>query len=260
LDVLDGRATCETSPEEYRKSLVVVEAAYESARRNVPIRVSAGTALPTQRIIDLSLPISNTMPAARITPCKTIAANGWNATTLSLYSHAGTHMDAPRHFLPEGATLDSQDLSACCGPARIVQLPATQPRALISVDQVEDAIGEVYPGDRLLFRTDWHWRFGTPEYRDELPRISLELARWLVQKQVALIGVEPPSVADVNNLTELTEVHQTLFRGGVLIVEGLANLDQITQPEFEFIALPLNIVGGDGCPVRAIAIVDDGVR
>ena len=69
-----------------------------------------------------------------------------------------------------------------------------------------------------------------------------------------MIGVEPPSVADVNNMAELTEVHQTLFRGNVMIVEGLANLDQLTTDEVEFIALPLRIVGGDGCPVRAIAI------
>ena len=76
----------------------------------------------------------------------------------------------------------------------------------------------------------------------------------MVEKQVAVLGVEPPSVADVNNPAELTEVHQVLFRGGVLIVEGLANLDQLTQSEVEFIALPLRILGGDGCPVRAIAI------
>jgi kynurenine formamidase len=61
-------------------------------------------------------------------------------------------------------------------------------------------------------------------------------------------------VADVNNLAELTEVHQTLFRGTVLIVEGLARLDQLTREVVEFIALPLKIVRGDGCPVRAIAV------
>jgi kynurenine formamidase len=109
----------------------------------------------------------------------------------------------------------------------------------------------------LLFRTDWSKRVGTPEYRDELPRISIELAHWLVARGVALIGVEPPSVADVNNIAELTEVHQVLFRGGVVIVEGLANLDRLTASEVEFIALPLNIVDGDGCPVRAIAIEEN---
>ena len=58
----------------------------------------------------------------------------------------------------------------------------------------------------------------------------------------------------MNDLPEVTEVHQTLFRGGVVIVEGLVNLDQLTQPIVEFIALPLKVNDGDGSPVRAIAI------
>ncbi len=261
IDVLDGRATCETSAPEYRKTLRFVEAVYESAQRNRPIRCGTDpvTEPPRRRVIDLSLPVNAGLPGAVVTPCKTIDVNGWNATTLSLYSHAGTHMDAPVHFLRDGATLDAQDLTVCCGPARLVNLPDTAPRHLITVEDVVGAIGTVFPGDRLLIRTDWHRRYGTPAYRDELPRISIELARWLVEKQVALIGVEPPSVADVNNRIELTDVHQTLFRGGVVIVEGLANLDQIQHSECDFIALPLNIVGGDGCPVRAIAMIDDGV-
>ncbi|WP_404305275.1 cyclase family protein [Neorhodopirellula lusitana] len=260
-DVLDGKAACETSPAEYGKTLRAVEAVYESARQDRPVRLQKAKASPAsngRRVIDLSLPVTPEMPGVEITTAKTIEKEGWNATTLSLYSHAGTHMDAPKHFVPGGASLDAQDLSVCCGPARIVSLPDTAPRHLISIDDVTSSVGEVYPGDRLLFQTDWHRQFGTPAYRNELPRISIELAQWLVQQQVALIGVEPPSVADVNQIDELTEVHQTLFRGGVVIVEGLANLDQIHCEEVEFIALPLKIVGGDGCPVRAIAIVDEG--
>jgi D-apiose dehydrogenase len=251
LEVLEGKASCETAPAEYEKSLRVVEALYESVRRNRPVALAK-----QRRVIDLSLPVSNALPGVNVSPAKTIEQEGWNATTLTLYSHAGTHMDAPRHFLPEGATLDQQDLATCCGPARLVNLAPAQPRQLLTVQDVEASLGTVHPGDRILIRTDWSKRAGTPEYRNELPRISIELARWLVDHQVALIGVEPPSVADVNNLPELTEVHQVLFRGGVVIVEGLANLDRLTQPEVEFIALPLNITGGDGCPVRAIAIED----
>jgi len=202
----------------------------------------------------LSLPVSSNMPGVQISPCKLREGDGWNATTLSLYSHSGTHMDAPCHYIDGAETLDQQDLSSCCGPARVIDLTPVEPRMLITVEHVIKSLGQVFPGDRLLFRTDWYLRFGTPEYRNELPRISIELARWLVEKKVALIGIEQLSVADVNNLSEVTEVHQTLFRGGVVIVEGLANLDQLTQTEVEFIALPLKILGGDGCPVRAIAI------
>jgi kynurenine formamidase len=206
------------------------------------------------RVIDLSLPVNNDMPGVNISMAKRLEVEGWNATTLSLYSHCGTHMDAPRHFLAEGATLDQQDLSVCVGPATVVNVAPAEPRQLIQVDDLGTLADSIQPGSRLLFRTDWHKRYGTPEYRNELPRISLALAQWLVERRVAMIGVEPPSVADVNNMQELTEVHQTLFRGNVLIVEGLAHLDQITSQTVEFIALPMKITGGDGSPVRAIAI------
>lgn len=206
------------------------------------------------RVIDLSLAVNNDLAGADISVAKRLETEGWNATTLSLYSHCGTHMDAPRHFLPDGATLDQQDLSVCVGKATIVNLAPAAPRQLIGVEDIGELAESIEPGARLLFRTDWHKRFGTPEYRNELPRISLALAEWLVEREVAMIGVEPPSVADVNNMAELTEVHQTLFRGNVLIVEGLANLDQITTSTVDFIALPMKIIGGDGSPVRAIAI------
>lgn len=206
------------------------------------------------RIIDLSLTVDQQMPGVSIRNARQLQEDGWNATTLELYSHTGTHMDAPRHFLPDGKTLDQQDLSVLVGSALVVDLSPAAPRELISVEHLSSVADLVVPGSRLLLRTDWHRRYGTPAYRDELPRISLELAQWLVEREVALLGVEPPSVADVNNMQELTEVHQTLFRGGVVIVEGLAQLDQIKTAEVQFIALPLKIRGGDGCPVRAIAI------
>ena len=260
LDVLDKESASETSLSEYLKSLRVVEAIYESARTNRTISLADNSEPAARRIVDLSLPTADGMRGVGVSTAKRLDTEGWNATTLTLYSHAGTHMDAPRHFLPDGQTLDQLDLAVCCGPARVVNLAPIEPRHLITVNDIESQTGEIFPGERLLLRTDWHRRLNTPEYRDDLPRISIELARWLVDKQVALIGVEPPSVADVNNLEELTEVHQTLFRGGVRIVEGLAHLDQLTQPVVEFIALPLKFVDGDGCPVRAVALQETAYK
>jgi kynurenine formamidase len=211
------------------------------------------------KIIDLSLPVGNEMRGVDVRTAKTIANEGWNATTLELYSHCGTHMDAPAHFVDGAATIDEQDLSVCVGPALMVDLTLDGPvndGQLITVEHLRSYHSQITKGARLLLRTDWHKRYGTEQYRDALPRISVELAHWLVGRQVAMIGVEPPSVADVNNIPELTEVHQILFKGGVLIVEGLANLDQISESVVQFIALPIKITGGDGCPVRAIAIED----
>jgi predicted dehydrogenase/kynurenine formamidase len=248
IDCLQTGKRFETSGTEYLKTLELVEAAYASGHEKFSRRSE-------KRIVDLSQSIENGMRGVAVSTATTIADKGWNSTTLSLYSHCGTHMDAPKHFLGEdGSTIDQQSLSVCCGPARVVDLTPVAPRELITVERFEVAVGSVSPGDRLLLRTDWSHRLGTDAYRDELPRISIELAEWFVAKQVALIGVEAPSVADVNDLAEVTSVHQTLFRGGIVIVEGLMNLDQLHQETVEFIALPLRVTEGDGSPVRAIAI------
>jgi kynurenine formamidase len=108
-----------------------------------------------------------------------------------------------------------------------------------------------------LLKTGWSAYADTPDYRDRLPRISLPLAEWLAGRQIALLGVEPPSVADINDKKELTAVHQALLRAGIIIVEGLANLDALRSDQVTFIALPLKLAGGDGSPVRAIAIEED---
>ncbi len=206
------------------------------------------------RIVDLSLPIDNQMPGVEISVAKRLDVDGWNATTLSLYSHCGTHMDAPAHFLPGGNTIDQQDLSVCIGDAMVLNFAPSAPSQLICVPDLVPFDEQISAGSRLLFRTDWYKKFPAPEYRSGLPRISLALAQWLVDRGVAMIGVEGPSVADVNNMQELTEVHQTLFRGNVLIVEALANLDKLSRDVVQFVALPLRVSGGDGTPVRAIAI------
>ncbi len=187
-------------------------------------------------------------------PAKTLEADGWNATRLELYSHCGTHVDAPRHFLPAGSTIEATDLAVCIGPARVIDLRPIQPRAQITVEHLGAVADVISRGDRLLLRTDWYKRHGTPEYRDALPRISSDLAQWLVERGVALLGVEPPSVADVNNREELTRIHHILLGGGVLVVEGLAHLDRVESETIQLVVLPLKVADGDGAPARAVAI------
>jgi len=207
-----------------------------------------------KRILDLTLPLESSMRGVEIEQAKRLETHGWNATRLSLYSHCGTHMDAPRHFVADGATIDAQPLAACIGPARVIDLRPVEPRESISVQRLGPWAEKIGPGERLLLRTDWSRRHGTPAYRDELPRIDVSLARWLVERGIVLLGVEPPSVADVNSPEELTAVHRVLLEGGVTVVEGLAGLDQITSETVELIVLPLRVRNGDGSPVRAVAI------
>jgi kynurenine formamidase len=206
------------------------------------------------RYIDLTLTLDEHIRGVSFSVARTIERDGWNARNLQLYSHAGTHMDAPIHFGIEGPTIDEFTIQDLHGRAWVVNLEPVLPRQQIELRHLGAVSEKIEPGDIVLFRTGWSRFVYEPKYRDELPGISMELAEWLVERKVKMIGVEPPSVADVNNREELTLVHQTLFRGNVIIVEGLTNLDAIGAEEVEFFALPLKIKDGDGCPCRAFAI------
>jgi len=186
----------------------------------------------------------------------TIAGKGWNTTILHLYSHAGTHVDAPRHFIEQGGTLEALALEKCVGAAHVIDLTFVKARDLITVEHLAPYAEKVGPGARLLLKTGWSAHADLPDYRTHLPRVSLPLAEWLAERRIALLGVEPPSVADVNDKEELISVHQALLGAGIVIVEGLANLEALQQDEVTFIALPLKFEGGDGSPVRAVAIED----
>jgi kynurenine formamidase len=206
------------------------------------------------RIVDLTLTMRPGMHGVDFEPNTTIAGEGWRTTMLHLYSHAGTHLDAPCHFNDQGGTLETLMLEKCVGPARVIDLTFLKPRDLITVEHLAPYAEKIGPGARLLLRTGWSAHADLPDYRTHLPRVSLPLAKWLAEHRIALLGVEPPSVADVNDKEEVMAVHQTLLGAEIVIVEGLANLDALQQEEVIFIALPLKLEGGDGSPVRAIAI------
>jgi arylformamidase len=209
-------------------------------------------------IIDLTMPLKPGMRGVEITPKFTLAKEGWNASTLSLYSHAGTHMDSQIHFEAGTETIDQHTLQRCMGRAWLINLAGIKQKALIEISSLGDVTNHFQPGDSLLLRTDWSKHVeNSLVYRDNLPRISDELAKWCASEKVKLLGVEPPSVADVTNLSEVTRIHNILLRGNVTIVEGLCNLDRLSGPKVFFAALPLRIAGGDGSPCRAFAVEGD---
>lgn len=207
-----------------------------------------------EKIIDLTLPINNSMSGVSIEPARTISKDGWNATTLNLYSHSGTHMDAPIHFGVNTQTIDTIPVNRLISSAWKVNVTAIKPKELITIKHLETIADKISPGDSILLQTGWSKKIESQEYRNALPRISKELALWLGEKKVNIIGVEPPSVADVNNIEEVTEIHNILMKNDIIIIEGLTNLEALSSSKFTLVALPIKVEGGDGAPARVIAI------
>jgi kynurenine formamidase len=212
--------------------------------------------LTKYHVVDLSLSFKKGMEGYEFDTARTVTRDGWNARNLHFYSHAGTHMDAPFHFGVNAITIDQFLPIQLMGKAWLVDIPVHMSQQLLTVTDLGKVADHLKPGESLLIKTDWSQFVGEKKYRNELPRISAYLAQWCVDHQVKMLGVEPPSVADVNNLEEVTHIHHVLLNGNVIIIEGLTNLDLIQKEQFFLIALPLKIEGGDGAPARVVALVE----
>ncbi len=206
-------------------------------------------------LIDLTLPVLPGTRGVDVRPKFLLERDGWNAATWELYSHSGTHVDAPIHFGAHPITIDQMPLELFCGPAWVAHIDEVEPKQLLVPSDLGAVEKNFQPGGCLLLHTGWSQHVDDTElYRDSLPRISDELAQWCIDRKVKLLGVEPPSIADVNNLPEVTRIHKTLLGAKITIVEGLCNLDQLGE-RCEFQAFPLKLYEGDGCPVRAVATI-----
>jgi kynurenine formamidase len=213
---------------------------------------------PTDQLIDLTLPLREGMRGVAWESTRTVERDGWNARTLHLYSHAGTHMDAQVHFAAGEETIDQVPLERCLGTAWVIDAVGIAPGSSLEISHLGEVEGKFVAGESLLIRTGWWRHLDQPAmYRDGLPRVSESLANWCAESRVKMLAVEPPSVANVNDLEEVTRVHKILLGGGVTIVEGLCNTESIRSPKVFLVALPLKIAGGDGCPCRVLALEGD---
>ncbi|NLT98992.1 MAG: cyclase family protein [Christensenellaceae bacterium] len=208
------------------------------------------------KIYDLSLPLSVTDPVFPGTPgmayehTQLISKDHYNLGLVHVNTHAGTHTDAPLHFIEGGTDLAAVDPGKYVGPAYVVECTDKGAFDVIDVSDVEPHAENIVRCRRVIFKTGWSKQFGRPEYFTDYPVISLELARWLTENGIVMVGVEPPSL----NPALYIEVHQTLLEGGVAVVEGLTNLDCLPSQEIFFCGAPIALVEGDGFPIRALAI------
>jgi len=208
------------------------------------------------KIIDLTLdiydgaPVMPGDPPCQVASFSTLETAGFNLAQLSLSTHQGTHLDAPFHIFADGAAVDRLDLDRCIGPAFKIDLRPKKPREAIDLEDLLPYDDRIRPGARIILQTGWDKFRAGSDYFTSHPYLTGRLADWLADRQIGLLGLDMPSPAAEG----WRQIHEKLLARDIVIVEGLANLDQITAAEFTLIALPLKIRKQDGSPVRAVAI------
>jgi arylformamidase len=170
-----------------------------------------------------------------------------NVTAITLSTHAGTHVDAPRHYNDEGCGVDAIPLDVLIGPARVISL--TTETKITTADLQRALEGRPFPM-RLLIHTPaserredvWSAAFST---------FAPDVAEWLGASGLRLIGTDAPSV-DPAESKDLP-AHRAFLRHGVFILENIC-LRDVPDGDYELIALPLRLVDGDAAPTRAVLI------
>ena len=202
--------------------------------------------------IDISMPLFVGMPAFPGDPPFASRSVGriehgdpYALSTLTLGSHAGTHIDPPLHFFPGGLSVDRLDLEVLNGACWVVDVRPD--RRTVRAEE----LGTLPPRtDRVLLRTANSARWARKlEYFDDFVGLSLEGARYLASRGVRLVGIDALSVEVTR--TGRFPVHRTLLGQGVVILEGLL-LEKAAGGKYELGCLPLAVRGGDGAPARAI--------
>lgn len=199
-----------------------------------------------------------------------------NVSTLILSSHAGTHVDPPRHFIPDGKTVDQLDPGVFLGPCYVADLSnAVEPGGAsdrkpgdvpgrgsdgggrfsdVSAAALEKA--GIPPGTRrLLVRTAncapasdvW----SDARFRQDYVGLAPDGAEWVRERGIKLLGWDYLSVETF--FTDAQPVHRTLLGAGVVVLEGL-DLRRLPPGSgcYALFCLPLLIQGGDGAPARVL--------
>jgi arylformamidase len=207
------------------------------------------------RIIDISLPLSETMvvwpgdePFHRDLASSIARGGAYNLSRLRLCAHAGTHVDAPLHFIDGGASVDALDPSVFIGPCRVAAI-----RNRKAIDAADLRALDLAGVERLLLKTANSALHGRPDFVVDYVALTLEAARYLVTLDaLRLIGVDYYSVAPYGELYSVP-VHTTLLGRPIIVLEGL-NLNGVAPGDYELISLPLRIEGAEGSPVRAVLV------
>jgi arylformamidase len=211
------------------------------------------------RVVDLSHEISEDMPVypgtegPRLERANTIERDGFAEKLITMYSHTGTHMDAPGHIIPGAPTLDRLEAGRFIGRAVMADASGFA-GGRIDAAFIESAAPSIRGADFLILRSGWSRFWGRPEYFELFPVLSEEAARLVCGLGLKGIGLDSISADGVG--AEGLPVHRILLGAGLVIVENLANLEAVEAPAFTLVCLPLKLPDCDGSPVRAAALLD----
>jgi arylformamidase len=166
-----------------------------------------------------------------------------NVSSITTTPHIGAHTDAPLHYDPAGASIAEVPLDTYLGPCRVIHAIGAAP--LVEPARIAARLAGTPP--RVLVRT--YERAPVGRWDSAFAAVAPAAIDLLHAHGVRLIGIDTPSI-DPEQSKSL-DSHQRVRAHRMAILEGIV-LDEVPEGDYELIALPLAIRGGDASPVRAV--------
>lgn len=206
-------------------------------------------------IIDLTHPISSRTPVYfPWHPTTDVKQTAWYdenrcvVTALTIGTHTGTHIDAPRHVIEGGRAIDEYDMRLWMLDAFVCDLSPRDARQEITEEELRS---KSIPHDTaVILKTGWDALFGRSDYYATYPPLTNAAAAYLAGIGVPLMASDTPYTLDV---------HQIFLQRGIPLVTNLNNTSLLDEGIVTLISAPLRIENGDGAPARVFAITGERV-
>jgi len=213
-----------------------------------------------EKAIDLTHELHNGMmiypgdPSPSFVSYATLEKNGVNLTKLTLGSHTGTHIDAPRHFIPDGIGVDKIPPSKLVGEAYVCDM-SSKPigSGITGLDLKKNLEGKIAEDDIVVCYTGCSQLWGDESVSSNYTYLTVNAAEYLVSKKVRAVGIDFLSVEKFQSSGALA--HKTLLGNGIFIIESLSRATkQFVGERILMICMPIKLQNGDGAPSRIIGV------
>jgi len=204
------------------------------------------------KIFDISWPISKATTGYKdryivgIDEIKNFNRDGVRETAIHLSSHSGTHVDAPSHFLKEGKTIDEIHLDRLIGDCVVLDMTTCAER--ITRDCLLAHDNEIMQGSIILLRTTNSDFSPTDKFSPHFVYLEASGAAYLAEKKVKAVGID---YLGIEHSQPGHPTHENLLNADIVVIEGL-RLHHVQAGNYFFVCLPLNVIGTEAAPARAI--------
>lgn len=214
-------------------------------------------------LIDLTFPIRKAMQTfnshwhsvVEITQLGRHGIENRETRKITMGTHTGTHIDAPRHFIPNGKTVDQIPLTQLNGKASVVDLTDLPEHYELDLNEFKKRIAGM-DCQRLILRFDWHHRFGSNAFYVDHAFLSEAVCEWLVSQKCLLLALDTPQPDNPKHgfgCKKDAPNHKILLESNIVLVEYLNNTDKLLSKTVNLTVAPLLVEEGDGAPARCWA-------